>query len=202
MNMSWGFYIDSVLLFLNVLACPPVLRRGDKHPSPDKSQRLAILPHHPLSQGSHTSHYVSFRSAYAMIKRDNDENDDMKIRRIEIVTGSVPIATAAHSLEGFYSAILSNALTSWCNQLPQQALVMTMGPLQLTMNVVVNSGVPQGIPWAFVRNFARNMLAMTSMGFTGSYNMYYSRLMDYELPFNPGVVNIGVEVRLSILWGM
>lgn len=201
MHISWGFCIDSVLLFLNALAFTSVLPRGDKRSNPDEIQSFVILPHR-LSQGSYKGRNVPVRSADAMTKRDDDEDDDLRIRRIEIVAGSIPIATAAHSLEMFYNAILSNALAPWCNQPPQQALVMTMGPLQLTMNVVLNHGVPQGIPWAFVRNFARNMLAMTSMGFAGSYNMYYSRLADHGLHFDPNVVDLGVEVRLSIMWGM
>ena len=202
MHRSWGFHIDSILLILNALAFTPVLPRDDKRWNPDDSQSFAILSPHRTSQGSYTGRNLSGRSADVMTKRNDEEDDDLRIRRIEIVTASIPVITAAHSLERFYNAILFNALAPWCNRPPQQALVMTLGPLQLTMNVVLNDGVPQGIPWAFVRNFARNMLAMTSLGFTGSYDMYYSRLADHGLPSDSNEVNLGVEVRLSILWGM
>ena len=204
--MSWGLYMDSVLLFLNVLAYAFVLPDGDEHSSPDKSQGLAIMPQHPSSQGSVKVHHVSLRPADAMIKRDDEQSDNLRIRRIDILSGSIPIAVAAHSLELFYHAILYNALAPWSVWPPQQALVMTMGPLQLTMNVVYDGGVPQGIPWAFIRNFARNMMAMTALGFTGTYDMYYSRqsvspLTNFRFPFNPDNLDLGVRVRLSILLG-
>lgn len=135
-----------------------------------------------------------------MMKRNDEHNDGLRVRRIDIVSGSVPIAAAAHALEMFYNAILYNALAPWCSVPPQQALVMTLGPLQLTMNVVFDSGVPRGIPWAFVRNFARNMLAMTARGFTGTFDMYYET--DDGLSFNAHLPSLGVEVHLRVLRGM
>ncbi|KAL9133219.1 MAG: hypothetical protein Q9175_005603 [Cornicularia normoerica] len=202
MHVSWGFCIDSVLLFLflNVLTYATVLPYGDEHSSPDKSQGAAILPQQPASQGSHKSQHVSLRSAGAMIQRDDEQSDDLRIIRIDIVTGSIPILAAANSLDMFYNAILYNALAPWCSVPPQQTLVITMGHLQLTMNVVFDDGVPRGIPWAFVRNFARNMLGMTAMGFTGTFDMYYAT--DYGLSFNHDLPNLGVEVRLRIVWGI
>lgn len=206
MHTSWGLYIDIVFLFLNALSSAFVFPRDDTHLSLDASQGPAILPPHRSSQGSFKSHHVSLRSTDAMAKRDDEQSDDLRVRSIEILTGSIPIAVAANSLELFYNAILYNALAPWCTRPPQQALVMTMGPLQLTMNVVVDSGVAQGIPWPFVRNFARNMLAMTALGFTGTYDIYYSRhsvsTTGFGIPFNPGNPNLAVEVRLRILWGM
>ena len=206
MHMSWGLYIDIVLLFLNALSSAFVLPRGDTHLSLDQSQGLAILPPHRSSQGSFKSHHESLRSTDAMAKRDDEQSDDLRVRSIEILTGSVPIAVAASSLELFYNAILFNALAPWCTRPPQQHLVMTMGPLQLTMTVVVDSGVAQGIPWAFVRNFARNMLGVTALGFTGTYNMCYSRHSEsttgFGIPFTPATPDLAVEVRLRILWGM
>ena len=202
MHMSWGLYIDSVLLFLGVLAQAFVLPPGDQHSSPDKSQSPTIQPQHPSSQGSYKSHHVPLRSAGSMIKRDDEQSDDLRIRTIHIVTGSIPIVAAAQSLEMFYNAILFNALAPWCSQPPQQALVMTMGPLQLTMVVVFNSGVPRGIPWAFIRNFARNMLAMTALGFTGTYDMYYGTNYGSSVYLHPHTSHLAVEVRLRVLWGM
>lgn len=195
----WTFYIDSVLILLNVLAYASMLPRGDKHSSAAKSQSPATLPQHLSSQGSYRSQQLSVMSADAMIKRDDEESDDLRITRIDIKTLSIPIPTAAHSLEMFYNAILFNALAPWCTQPPQQALVMSMGPLQLTMNIAFDNGVPQGIPWPFVRNFARNMLAMTARGFTGTYDMFYMR---GDFQFSPDSPPLGVEVRLRIVLGM
>ena len=200
MHVSLGFYIESTLLFLSVLADPSVLPRNDEHLSPDKTQDSAILPQYVSAPGSYKSQHVSLRSTDVITRRDDEQADALRIRRIVIMTGSVPIAAAAHSLETFYLAILYNALAPWCSIPPQQALQMTMGPLQLTMNVVASEGIAQGVPWAFVRNFARNMLAMTALGFTETFEMYYDT---YDgSPFNAHFPNFGVDVRLRILWGM
>lgn len=107
------------------------------------------------------------------------------------------IAQAADSLDFFYNAILYNALAAWSTRPPQQVLVVTMGSLRLTMKVVYDGGIRQGISWAFVRNFARNMLAMTARGFSGTYDMYYTRGDRLSFDF-PG---LGVEVTFRILWG-
>lgn len=200
MRVSLGTYIESTLLFLSVLAYPSVLPRSDEHSSPDKTQNSAILPQYVSGPGSYKSQHVSLRSTDVITRRDDEQGDPLRIRRIVIVTGSVPIAAAAHSFEKFYLAILYNALAPWCSLPPQQGLQMTMGPLQLTMSVVHSYGISQGIPWAFVRNFARNMLAMTALGFTGTFDMYYDT--DNGSPFYAQFPNFGVDVRLRVLWGI
>ena len=200
MHVSLGIYIESTLLFLGVLAYPSVLPRRDEHSRPDEIQASAILPQYVSAPGIYKSQHVSIRSTDAIARRDDEQGDSLRIRRIVIVTASIPIVAAAHSLERFYNAILFNALAPWCSLPPQRSLQMTMGPLQLSMEVVDNYGIPQGIPWAFVRNFARNMLAMTALGFTGTFNMYYDT--DGSFPFNARFLNFGVDVRLRILWGM
>ena len=198
MLIPLGLYVDSVLLFLNVLANASLLPRTDKHASADQSRGVALLSQHPSSRGSHKRHHISFRAADVMRKRNDEAIDDLWIRRINILTSSIPITPAALCLDRFYNSILTNAWAPW-SSLPRQGnLVMTLGRLQLTMTVVLDSGIPQGIPWAFVRNFAQNMLAMTAMGFTGTYHMYFMR--HDLLPFNPHLPNLGVDVRLRILW--
>lgn len=130
-------------------------------------------------------------------RRDDVLDDDLVARHIQIVTSTVPIADAVNALQVFYNSILYNALAPWGNMEPQVALRMTMGCLELTMEVVSDrTRTRRGIPWAFVRNFARNMLTMTTMGFTGTYDMYYSTNLGYY--FNP---DLGVEVHLRVLWG-
>lgn len=198
--MSWSCYIDGLLLLLNVLAYASVLPRSDERSIPDKTQGPAILPQYASSRGSYKGEHVSLRSTDGISRRDDEQSDALRIRSIVILTGSVPIAAAACSFERFYQAILFNALAPWCSLPPQQFLRMTMGPLQLTMNVVLYNGIPQGIPWAFVRNFARNMLAMTAMGFTGTFDMYYET--DEGSTFNPRLPHLGVDVRLRIVWGI
>lgn len=203
MHVSPKFYIDNILLLLNYLAYASLLPCSHGHPNPDKTQGLAILPQYASSWESYKSQHESLRPIDAINRRDDDLSDALRIRRIIIVTGSipfVPIRTAAHSLERFYRAILFHALAPWCSLPPQPALAIGMGPLQLTMNVVYSNGIPQGIPWAFVRNFARNMLVMTALGFTGTYQMYYDT--DDESLLNPILPTFGVDVRLRILWGL
>lgn len=200
MHVSPKFYLDSILLFLIFLAYASVLPRSDGHSTSDRTQGSAILPQHASSRGSYERQHVSLRSTDAITRRDDDLSDALRIRRIVIVTGGVPIIAAAYSLERFYSAILSNALATWCSLPPQQALSMTMGPLHLTMNTVYSNGIPQGIPWAFVSNFARNMLVMTGLGFTGTFNMYYDT--DDGSSISPVLPTFGVDVRLRISWGV
>lgn len=200
MRISLFILMESILLFLIVLAYPSILSRSDEHLGPDETQDSAILPQYASALASYKSQHISLRSTDAISRRNDDQSDPLRIGRIVILTGSVPIAAAAHSLEKFYLAILSNALASWCSLPPQPVLQITMGPLQLTMNVVGNNGIPQGIPWVFVRNFARNMLAMTALGFTGTFDMYYDT--DDSLPFNAHFLNFGVDVGLRVLWGM
>ena len=194
MYVIWGLYIDSALLFLNTLAYASVPPRNDSHLSADMNRRQPMLSQHTASQGSHTSIRVSSKPADVILKRVDDQVDDLWVRSINILTSSIPSSAAAAQLEEFYYSILCNTLAAWAQQPAQQMLFLNMGRLQLSMSVVMNSGAPQGIPWAFVRNFARNMLMMTRLGFVGTYNMYYMRHS------NPSLPNLGVEVRLRILW--
>ena len=198
MHLSWGLYVNGMLLGLRVLAHASFLPRDDKQSSIGESLNPAILPQHPSLQGSKNICQGSLMSSNVMTKRDDNETDDIRIGGVRILTSSVPIAAAAYSLEIFYNAILYNALTLWSTQPPQQMLSVTMGPLQLTMAVVFNDGVPQGIPWDFVRNFARNMMGVTALGFTGTYDMSYTRKRGLSL----SPMGLGVEVRFRILWGV
>jgi len=137
---------------------------------------------------------VSQAISTGISKRDDDEDDDLRIRHIEILTAWVPTLEAARSLESFYLNVLYSALSQWANLPPQSHLTIKMGWLELTMDVAFNHGLPRGIPWAFVRNFSRNMLAVTRMEFTGTYDMRYSSVFGV---FNP---EVGIEVRLRIRW--
>ena len=203
MHVSLALCIDSVLLFPNALIYASILPRGDKDSSLDKSQGAAILPQHPSSQGRRSeSHYEPLKLADTMVERDDEQDDDLRIRGIMLQTCGLPITAAAYSLDIFYNAVLSNALGAWCSMAPQQILVMSMGPLHLTMSVVLDSRVPQGIPWAFVRNFARNMVAMTAMGFGGTYDMYYTRFDTFGSSFSSPLPNLGVHVAFRVSWAI
>lgn len=127
-------------------------------------------------------------------KRDEYEADELTIGSIRILSSSVPIQTAVQSLELFYNQILYNARVHWIGIEPQFTLQLNVGCLQLTMSIAFNHGVVRGIPWSFVRNFARNMLVMTRSGFTGTYNMLY---LSRNGAFNPV---FGVDVSFRVLW--
>ena len=201
MHVSLAFCIESALLlpFAMTYAFNPP--GGAQHSSPHRSQVAAILPQHLPSLGRDPeSDYVQLKSADGIVKRDNEQDDDLWIRGINLQTSHIPITAAAYSLERFYNAILSNALNAWGSMEPQQSLMMTMGPLQLSMHVVLDSRVTQGIPWAFVRNFARNMLAVTSMGFTGTYDMYFTRFNTFGTLFSSPLPNLGVHVVFRVSW--
>ena len=196
MRIPWSLYADSTFLFLYVLAYASVLPRNDKTTITDVqvNRGPAMLPQHPWSQGSQTSDYVSSRQTGVMVKRDDEQDDDLWVRTIQIISSTIPYRAAAPFLEQFYLSILYNALESWTSQPPQQKLFVTIGRLQLTMQVALDTGVRQGIPWAFVRNFARNMLMMTRLGFVGTYDMFFMR------HYNPHSPILIVEVRLRISW--
>lgn len=196
MHIAWGHSINIVILLLNISEYAFALR-SDKHSRPGKIQNLAILPQHPSSRISDDKPSVSSPWAGPMIKRDN-EQDDLTVRRITVLTSSVPVPAATRFFEVFYRTLLYHTLDIWSRQPPQHQLVLRMGHLQLTMNVMFSWGPPQAIPWAFVVDFARNMLTMTGLGFAGTYDMYYTR-GDHWRWHDFG--NLGVEVHLRFLWG-
>ena len=203
MHVSLAFCIESVLLLPIAIAYASNPPRGDKPSSADKIQVVAILPQHPRSQGRGSeSHHVQVKPADGIVKRDYEQDDDLWIRGIILQTCHVPITVAAYSLDRFYNAVLSNTLGVWGSMEPQQSLRMTMGPLSLSMHVVLDNRVTQGIPWAFVRNFARNMLAVTAMGFTGTYDMYFSRFDTFGSSFTSPLPNLGVHVVFRTSWGV
>lgn len=183
-----------MLLLLNVPASASVLLGIDKHLTADNTRGPAMLPQHLSFQGSYKGPHVPLRPTDTMIKRDDEQRDDLWVRRINILTNCIPYTSAAPVLELFYRTLLFHTLESWHTRPPQPHLTLTMGRLQLTMTVVLDLDAPQPIPWAFVRNFAINMMAMTAMGFTGTYDMYYMT------PPNPHLRSLAVEVRFGILW--
>ena len=108
----------------------------------------------------------------------------------------MPLVNAAEALLSFYNNILLQTLNPWANEEPQLALTISMGHLELTMAVVPDSSRNfQGIPWSFVRTFARDMVIMTCAGFTGTFVMQFSTDRGYN-----AIPDLTVEVRLRILW--
>lgn len=183
------FMFFCFLFFQTASSFPPIAENYERAPRlgyrQDSCSVISQSEHHGTPQTM-----VVARSS----KRNDDEDDDLRIRNINILTTTVPLIAAMHDLDMFYNSILYNALAPWINMPPQTALSITCGCLQLKISVVVNYGPPRGIPWAFVRNFARNMLVMTHGGFAGTYDMYYSSIRG---AFRP---EFSVQVSLRVCW--
>ena len=128
-----------------------------------------------------------------IVKRFNDnDDDDLRIATVVVLTSTVPIWSAARALESFYTSILSHAMGPWANLRLLPRLDVDFGCLLLTMRVITGDRSPRrGIPWIFVRNFARNMLTMTRLGFTGTYSILYLSVIGPDL---------GVVVELRVRW--
>ncbi|KAL8648052.1 MAG: hypothetical protein Q9226_006160 [Calogaya cf. arnoldii] len=80
-----------------------------------------------------------------------------------------PVNLAARGLQLFYNQMLHHAVYVWPNLAPASVWRMQLGAFQLVM---ATSGF-EAIPWTFVVEFARMMTAMTTMGFTSTYQMAF-----------------------------
>ena len=148
----------------------------------------------PTSLGIPVEPKQSQRENIKVSERDDNSDDDLRVQGVTILTTTVPIWDAVRVLAVFYGSILDRALSSWATIPEQPVVIINMGCLQLTINVPFAGDSPRAIPWAFVRNFARNMLAMTRRGFTGTYRMWFISA------FGLGNAQLDVEVRLSVCW--
>ena len=179
MRLRWAQDITALLLFNASVAAWGLPSRGSAKVS-GKGQSVRGLPLFPSLTRGQTENHLSSEQTVSLGERSDDAND-LVVQQINIRTSTIPVVHAAHFLEHFYNSILYNALAPWSTMEPQLRLRMTMGSLELTMMVAFNAGgTPRGIPWSFVRDFARNMLVMTRMGFTGTYEYVI-----FSKPFDP-----------------
>lgn len=74
----------------------------------------------------------------------------------------IPVIPAAIVLEDFYQTLLEYALST--NRRETNALSISSGVLQLAISCRQSA-----IPWVFVQNYARRMIDMTRLGYTGRY---------------------------------
>lgn len=149
---------------------------------------------YPLPQKQKDNLIAIRRSPRRLTKRTDNDDDDLRIRYVQILTSTVPILSAARELDRLYNNILYNALVLWASIPLSQRLTFRMGCLELTMHVGFSRGTPRSIPWAFVRNFCRNMLAATRTGFVGTYRMSFASIFG---EWNP---ELRIEVELRIRW--
>lgn len=100
----------------------------------------------------------------------------------------IPIRFASMYLFQFYSKVIRECLTQWAHDQPVPAFSITFGPFEMTLRS--NLGP---VPWSLVSEVAMNMLAVTSLGFTGTYDMWYTDLHRIS------VVAVAFRIRPDVL---
>ena len=185
-HISW-LYLVSIALILSTASriCQAPKNISDNQCSDKSSLRRSLSSSD--DDGSRNMFAAEIKS-----RDDDEDDDDLRIRHMQITTTAVPIWRAASALEMFYESILAHAIGPWANLPLQSHLAVKMGCLQLTMTVSYGFGMPRSIPWSFVRNYSRNMLMLTRLGFVGTYVMWYSSVFG---GFNPQL-DVHVELRI------
>ena len=92
----------------------------------------------------------------------------LQIHHMEIRSLVSPILHAAASLYAFYFSLYHECVSNWIHITPLYSLRITYGYFSFTM---YSTGGP--IPWALVAEVAGNMMMLTRMGFTGTYDIWY-----------------------------
>ena len=110
----------------------------------------------------------------------------LQIRHMHLRTMTVPVFQAASALSYFYVRVLQECASTWAHNPPLYVLRITNGFFALELYSNTNP-----IPWALIAEVASNMLAITHMGFTGTYDIWYA-----DSRFINGV---GVLVKFRIL---
>ena len=100
---------------------------------------------------------------------------NLLIQGASIHSLTIPVFQAAAALSVFYDGIVRECASNWADIPPLPNLCITNHFFVLTLN-----GVGRTIPWSLVAEIAANMLSVTRMGFTGTYDLRY---------FNPDYVN-------------
>ena len=92
----------------------------------------------------------------------------LRIHSMSIHRLTIPIFSAAPSLALFYTAIVRECIASWSDLPPLFHLHITNGFFALSLQ-----GIGRPIPWSLVAEVAGNMLVVTRLGFTGTWDMRY-----------------------------
>lgn len=97
---------------------------------------------------------------------------------------ALPIQPAAWALTNLYTAIMVQAQSTWRKGQPTPLLQASIGNLQLVMMCA-----ERPIPWDFVENFTKYMLAITKGGWTGTYQVMLSQ----------AATDVAIGVELTIV---
>lgn len=100
----------------------------------------------------------------------------------------IPIRFASNYLSQFYYKVLRDCLTQWIHDQPVPAFSITFGPFEMTLRSTLGP-----VPWSLVSEVAMNMLAVTSLGFTGTYDMWYTDIHHIS------VVAVAFRIRPDVL---
>jgi hypothetical protein len=99
----------------------------------------------------------------------NKRTDNFQIHHMKIHQMVIPIRFAANYLCQFYSRVLRDCLTHWVHAQPVPVFSITLGPFEMTFRSTLGP-----VPWSLVSEVAFNMLSVTALGFTGTYDMWYT----------------------------
>ena len=123
------------------------------------------------------------RSSQLAKRTRNLQIDQMMIHQMVI-----PIRFASNYLTRFYTKILQDCLTQWIDAQPVPAFSITLGPFVMTLRSSLGP-----VPWSLVSELAMHMLAVTSMGFTGTYDMWYTDIQGLS------VVAVAFRIRPDVM---
>ena len=111
--------------------------------------------------------------AVPLTKRVLTVDTNLILRRAQNVAIIVPIPITALQLAAFYSKIYDQCVMDWIVNFPENMESFIIRSAGLELSFVVNENSIHGVPWAFVRDFATTMRALTASGFTGCYDLGY-----------------------------
>lgn len=116
----------------------------------------------------------SVHATFPQLQRDvtpwlNKRTSNLQIDHMKIYQMVIPIRFAANYLFHFYSRVLRECLTHWVDVQPVPELGITLGPFEMRLRSTLGP-----VPWSLVSEVAINMLAVTALGFTGTYDMWYT----------------------------
>ena len=94
---------------------------------------------------------------------------NLQIKYMKIYQLTVPIRLASLQLTNFYSRVLQASAGNWASLQPQRWLRITQDSFEM---IIHSSG--STIPWSLISEVAINMQALTTMGFTGTYDLVYT----------------------------
>lgn len=111
----------------------------------------------------------------------------LQIHHMQLRSITVPVIQAASALSIFYSIVLRECTSRWAHLPPLYVLRITNGFFALELYSTTSP-----VPWALIAEVASNMLAVTEMGFTGTYDIWYT---------DRGIMRSGIGVLVKFrIW--